>query len=264
MSVPGQVMDPSAVVDRDVIIDAPAGRITGYLATPRTAGPWPGMVVIHEAFGMVEHIRDVARRLANRGFAALAPDLYSRVEPFDPSDRESAMAAMFALSDADVVADLAQAAAVVRQFAGEDVPVGCIGFCSGGRQTLLAACSSDAFDVAVDCWGGWITRAGPDAERTPNRPTPVLELASQLRCPLFAASGVEDRNPSPEVAEELRRRVAGSPNPADIRVYPEAGHAFFADYRETYREEPAAKLWHDVTAFLDEHLRHGARRGAAT
>ena len=88
--------------------------------------------------------------------------------------------------------------------------VGCIGFCMGGRYTLLFACASDRLDAAVDCWGGFIDRATPDERSTPERPTPPLELADRLRCPLLAAVGAEDQNPSPELGEQLRERAAAS------------------------------------------------------
>lgn len=253
MRVPGMVQDSGALDGDDLTFPTRAGEIGGYLAVPR-AGADRGVVVVHEAFGLNDHIRDLARRFAARGYVAVAPDLYAAMPPFDPGDRAAALAAMVALADADAIAYLEGAAEAVRQKAGPDAPVGCIGFCSGGRQSLLVACTSGAFDVAVDCWGGWITRATADAERTDARPRPVMELVGELRVPLYVAVGDEDTNPSPEQAEEIRRRAAPSGRPVTIRVFGGAGHAFLADYRDTYREGPAFALWDDVTAFLDEHL----------
>ena len=115
----------------------------------------------------------------------------------------------------------------------------------GGRYTLLFACASDRLDAAVDCWGGFIDRATPDERSTPERPTPPLELAEQLSCPLLAAVGAEDHNPSPELGEQLRERAARERAGGQVDVYEGAGHAFFADYRPTYRPEPAARLWAD-------------------
>jgi carboxymethylenebutenolidase len=132
--------------------------------------------------------------------------------------------------------------------------VGAIGFCMGGRYTLLFACASDRLDAAVDCWGGFIDRSTPEERSTPARPTPPLELAGQLHCPLLAAVGAEDVNPSPELGGELRERAGASGREVRVDVYEGAGHAFFADYRPTYRPGPAAQLWERVVPFLARHL----------
>lgn len=256
MAVPGAVSDPQAVHGRTVAIPAAKPGLTGYLAEPAAAGPHPAVIVVHEAFGLVEHIRDVARRFANLGYLALAPDLYARVGAPDPAQRDSVFAKMFGLSDDQVVSDLEAASAYLRSHAQASGKVGCIGFCSGGRQTLLVACRSQALDAAVDCWGGFIVRARPDAERTPERPVPVVELVGGLTCPVLAAFGEEDQNPSPEDARRLAEaaRRAGKADLLEIRQYANAGHAFFADYRPTYREAAAFALWDDVRRFFARHL----------
>jgi carboxymethylenebutenolidase len=127
----------------------------------------------------------------------------------------------------------------------------------GGRYTLLFACASDRLDAAVDCWGGFIDRATPDERSTPPRPTPPLEMADRLRCPLLGAIGAEDQNPSPELGERLRERARASGQEVQVDVYEGAGHAFFADYRPTYRPGPAAELWQRVVPFLARHLQGG-------
>ena len=197
------------------------------------------MIVIHEAGGLGEHIRDVCNRLANLGYVALGVDLYTREGGPPPmDDLQALMERLFSMSDETVLGDLEGAADLLR--AREDVTgrLGCIGFCMGGRYTLLFACASDRLDAAVDCWGGFIDRATPDERSTPERPTPPLELAEQLRCPLLAAVGAEDQNPSPEIGEQLRERAARSGQEVEVDVYEGAGHAFFADYRPSYRAGP--------------------------
>ena len=92
---------------------------------------------------------------------------------------------------------------------------------------------------------------------TPTRPTPPLELADHLSCPLLAAVGAEDQNPSPALGERLQTRAAASGQEVKVDLYEGAGHAFFADYRPTYRPEPAAKLWAEVLPFLQSHLQVG-------
>ena len=92
-----------------------------------------------------------------------------------------------------------------------------------------------------------------------NRPTPPLELVDRLSCPLLGAIGAEDVNPSPEIGEQLRERALLSPlgqsgQEVKVDVYEGAAHAFFADYRPSYRPGPAAQLWAEIVPFFDRHL----------
>jgi carboxymethylenebutenolidase len=93
-----------------------------------------------------------------------------------------------------------------------------------------------------------------DERSTPARPTPPLELARSLHCPLFAAIGAEDHNPSVELGARLREETSMTQQEVHVELYEGAGHAFFADYRPTYRAAPAAQLWRDVVPFLERHL----------
>ena len=254
-NIPGAVTDPSRVRGENIELRSAGDTIKGYLARPSATGRHPGIVVIHEAFGLVEHIRDIARRFANVGYDALAPDLYARAGgPSDPNDIATVMPVMFAKPDAEAVQDLEAAAAHLRALPGATGKVGAIGFCSGGRQTLLLACSSK-LDAAIDCWGGFIERATQDAVTTPARPTPILDLVGRLGCPLFAVFGEEDPNPTVAQSEELKRRAAAAGKNVTIKVYKNAGHAFLADYRPSYREGPATEWWRDAVAFFDQHLK---------
>ena len=130
----------------------------------------------------------------------------------------------------------------------------CIGFCSGGRQTLLFACSSVAADAAVPCWGGFIEKATPDEETTDNRPVKIIDLAGNAYCPLYVVGGAEDQNPSPEVLAELARRLDATGKDATVEIFEGAGHAFLADYRPSYAEPQAHDLWGKVIAFFHKHL----------
>ena len=254
-NIPGAVTDPSRVRAENIELRSGGDTIKGYLARPSAAGRHPGIIVIHEAFGLVEHIRDIARRFANIGYDALAPDLYARTGgPSDPNDIATVMPVMFAKRDAEAVQDLEAGADHLRALPGATGKVGAIGFCSGGRQTLLFACSSK-LDAAIDCWGGFIQRATPDAETTPARPTPILDLVGRLGCPLFAVFGEEDENPTVAQSAELKRRAEAAGKNVTIKVYKNAGHAFLADYRPSYREGPATELWRDAVAFFDKHLK---------
>jgi carboxymethylenebutenolidase len=258
--VPGAFSDPARLSGEDLTFTgAGATQVNGYLARPAAPGPGarslPGMIVIHEAMGLNDHIRDVVNRIANLGYAALGVDLYTREGGPPPAgDLPAMMERLFAMSDATVLGDLEGAADHLRQRDGVSAQIGCIGFCMGGRYTLLFACASDRLNAAVDCWGGFIDKATPEEHSTSERPTPPLEMADHLSCPLLGAVGAEDVNPSPAHAAALRERAAASGQEVKVDVYEGAGHAFFADYRPTYRPGPAAQLWAEVVPFLARHL----------
>lgn len=260
--VPGAVTDPAAVLGEELTYPGAHGdRINAYLARPSALAAderAPGLVVIHEAGGLGEHIRDVTRRFANVGYVALGVDLYTREGGPPPAgDLQAILERLFSMSDATILADLEGAADTLRARADVSGRIGCIGFCMGGRLTLLFACASNRLDAAVDCWGGFIDSATFDERSTPQRPTPPLEMLSRLHCPLMAAIGAQDSNPSPELGKELRQSLRQAPHETRVDIYDGAGHAFFADYRPSYRPEPAAKLWERVVPFLDTHLKDG-------
>lgn len=259
--VPGALTDPTRVSGEELTFPGADGtQVNGYLARPADAASHPGIVVIHEAGGLNEHIHDVVNRFANIGYVALGVDLYTREGGPPPSgDMQAIMQRLFAMSDELVLGDLVGAADHLRSLDGVTGRIGCIGFCMGGRYTLLFACASDRLNAAIDCWGGFIDKATPDEHTTAERPKPPLELAEQLSCPLLAAVGAEDQNPSPEIAERLREAAARSPiaqsgQEIKVDVYDGASHAFFADYRPTYRPKPAAELWAEIVPFLQRHL----------
>jgi carboxymethylenebutenolidase len=253
-TLPGQVTDSSRVVTSDVVVRS-SSEVDAYLASPAEgAGRRGGIIVIHEAFGPNDHIHDLARRFANVGFDALAPNLYSRVGAPDPTDIDAVMAKMREVTDAGAVDDLDASAAHLRALPSSNGRVGVIGFCSGGRQTLLFACSSEAPDAAVDCWGGWIHQATADELSTPARPTPVLDLVDGLSCPLFIVGGIEDTNPTPEILGELERRARAAGKDVTMRIWDGAGHAFLADYRPSYRAAQAHEVWPLIVEFFQRHL----------
>jgi carboxymethylenebutenolidase len=257
MPVAGQVDDTDSLICEEITYSSDGDEIWAYVARPRSNGPAPGLIVIHEAFGVNAHIQDIARRFANVGFNVIAPDLFSRVGVPDTSDVPALLAKITGLPDRQIVRDLEGAARVLLTMDTSNGKVGAIGFCLGGRAALLFACASQEVDASVDCWGGSITQATPEELTTPSRPIPVIDRVPNLACPLYVVIGAEDPNPSPAMAEQLRARLkdAGKEQLAQIEIFENAGHAFFADYRDHYREGPAFELWPKLVAFLDGHLR---------
>ncbi len=255
-NVPGVVHDPSRIKGGVISLQSGGDKIAAYLAHPNEPGSYPGIVVIQEAFGLDDHICDLARRFANIGYNAVAPALYwRRGAPKDPYNMDDVRPVMFGLPDSEAVQDLNAAADYLRAMPGATGKVGVIGFCSGGRHTLLFACSSSKVDAAIDCWGGFIHRANPDAETNAARPKAPLDMVAQLNCPLLGVFGVEDQNPPVEMEAELKKRAQAAGKDVTTKIFQDAGHAFLADYRPSYREAPAFQLWGDIQVFFGKHLK---------
>src|SRR5580692_6438564 len=139
-NVPGVVTDPSRIKGGVIALPSGGAQIAAYVAQPNQAGNYPGIVVIQEAFGLVDHICDLARRFANIGYNAIAPALYwRRGAPTNPDDIQTVFPVMFGLPDNEAVQDLEASADYLRALPGATGKVGAIGFCSGGRHTLLFA-----------------------------------------------------------------------------------------------------------------------------
>lgn len=251
MAVPGQVEHPELLFTQDISYRSEGTKIPAYLARPNKDGRYPGIVIIHDIFGVSDHARDIARRFANVGYVAIVPDGFTRIDlPFD----EQVFGRAGKLDDRLTVADLENAAATLRAMPQCGGKVGAVGFCMGGRSALLFACSSAKVDATIDCWGGSIT---PDTGTSPLHPVPVVQLVKGLGKPLYAVFGAEDTNPSPAHARELQAALEreGKLGLATLESFPNAGHAFFADSRpERYREKAAFDLWPKMLAFFKQHL----------
>ena len=195
--VPGGITEDAPITAEQLTYSGAGGTpVNGYLARPAAGGAHPAISWSSEAHGLNDHIRDVADRFANLGYVALAVDLYTREGGPPPAgDMEALMKRLFSMSDATVLGDLEGAADFLR--ARDDVSgkVGCIGFCMGGRYTLLFAVSSDRLDAAVDCWGGFIDRRHAPRRTHARAPDASARARRAAACPLLAAVGA--RGPEP-------------------------------------------------------------------
>ena len=228
------------------MIDVPtaAGTMPAFLARPKDTAPAPAVLVIQEAFGLNDHIKQVARRLAAEGYVALAPDLFwrggkGRTAGYDQLPQ--ALQLMGELADEHVVADVGSAIAYLEKqpFARAD-RIGITGFCMGGRVTYLVACKlSDKIKAAVPFYGGGI---------------PVKETAG-LKAPVLAFFGEDDPFIPPEQVEQLKAEAKRLGKQVEVVVYPKAPHGFFCDERDSYRPDAAADAWKRLTAFLARHLK---------
>ena len=212
----------------------------------------PGVVVIHHMPGWDEWTREVTRKFADHGYAALSPHLFSRFGPGRWDDLAAAARAAGGVSDAQVMGDLDAAASLLAAQPYANGRVGVIGFCSGGRQAYMAACKLSGIDVAVDCWGGRVIPK-PD-EITPQRPVPVIDMTPEMRAPLLGIFGNDDANPDVEQVNRIEAELRRLDKDYEFHRYDGAGHGFFAVDRPGYRPEQAVDAWQKVFAFFERHL----------
>jgi carboxymethylenebutenolidase len=227
-------------------------RIGAYLARPLGPGPFPGVIVIHHAPGWDEATNEIARKFAYHGFIAISPNLYHRFGPeLAPDDAAAAARAGGWITTDQFLGDAAGALENLRGQPTSNEKVGTIGYCSGGRQSFLAACELP-IDAAVDCYGGFVTV--PTPPDLPFTMEPIIDRASKMSCPLLGLFGVEDRNPSPEHVAEIDRELTRLGKKHEFHSFENAGHAFFAVDRPAYRVEAAIEGWRRVFDFFGRHL----------
>ena len=223
-------------------------QIDAYLGQPAVPGNYPGVIVTMEGMGLEDHMKDLCRRFAEQGYIAIAPDLYTR-EGRPASDK--VLETLFSVPDSQTMGDLEGAALFLKSNPHANGKVGIIGFCSGGRYTLMFACTSKNVNAAVDSAGGHII---PDDGPTAARPVAAIDMGANLACPLLALFGEEDANPSPGHAARLLEELDKHHKTYEYQMYADAGHAFCGDYRPTYRAGPAQDMWHRLLLFYEKHL----------
>lgn len=228
-------------------------EITGYLARPNDEGPYPGVIVIHEVFGMVPWIKQVTRNIADRGFVALAIDLHHREGPGDPTDVAAIVRAGGGNPDGRTIGDVDGAVNYIGSLSMSSGKVGCIGFCSGGRQSYLVACSVPSLDAAVVCYGGRIV-AGSD-QLNEVQPRAPIDMTQDINCPVLCLFGAEDSSPSPDDAAKIEVELRRYDKSYKVYTYDDAGHGFFAEYRPSYRQHAAVEGWGHIFGWYDQHLR---------
>jgi carboxymethylenebutenolidase len=227
-------------------------RIEAYSARPMAAGPFGGVVVIHHMPGYDAATKEITRRFAVEGFAAVCPNLYTREAPgAAPDDAAATARAAGGVPDERLVGDVAAAAEYLRGLPSANGNVGVIGYCSGGRQSFLAACSLP-LQAAVDCYGAFVASSPP--EGFPLRAKPILGMADQLSCPLLGLFGGDDKFPAPAEVAEIDAELTRLGKEHEFHSYEGAGHAFFSVNRPAYRVEAATEGWSVLLDFFRRNL----------
>ena len=212
------------------------GAATGYLAAADGGGP--GVIVIQEWWGLVDHIKALADRFAAAGFTALAPDLYKGESTGNPDD---AGRLMMALNIDGAAKDLSGA---VEYLLGLDEvtssSIGTVGFCMGGQLALATACSSNQVGACVDFYGV--------------HPNVTLDF-SGLRAPVLGLFAENDEFVTPEIARKLEHDIQQAGKQTDFHIYPGVEHAFFNDTRpDVYNADAAQDAWTRTLEFFHAHL----------
>jgi carboxymethylenebutenolidase len=227
-------------------------EIQAYLARPSEDGARGGVVVIHHMPGYDRATKEIARRFAELGYDAICPNLYWREAPnAAPDDAAATARAQGGVPDERLIGDIGGAAEYLRGLDSANGKVGVIGYCSGGRQSVLAACNLD-LQAAVDCYGAFVIGTPP--EGFPLQVTNLVDQLPNLRAPLLGLFGNEDSYPSPEQVDELDQILNDHDKPHEFHRYDDAGHAFFSVDRPSYRVAAANDGWERIAAFYTTHL----------
>ncbi len=230
----------------DVKIPVGDTTIPGYRAMPAKGGPFPVVLVVQEIFGVHEHIKDLCRRFAKLGYFAVAPELYFRqgdVSKLKSIDEIRPVVGK--VPDQQVMADLDATVEFAKESGKGDVAkLAITGFCWGGRIVWLYAAHSKQLKAGAAWYGRLV---GDPSTNTPKHP---VNIAADLKAPVLGLYGGKDQGIPLETVEQMRTALKSAKVDAEIIVYPDAPHAFLADYRPSYKEDDAKDAWQKMLAFF--------------
>jgi carboxymethylenebutenolidase len=225
------------------------GEMRCHQAQPRGQGKFPAVIVIMEAFGLNDHIKDVTERIAAEGYVTIAPDLYYRESPnvVGYDELQAAIGLMQRLDTEKVIADLRRVIThlKIQNFVNGD-RIGITGFCMGGTIAFLAACKLPAeIKAAVPFYGGSI--AG-------DSPTAPLKSAGDMQAPVLCFFGEQDPYIPLSQVQTIEDTLRALGKSFEVKVYPGADHGFFCDDRASYHPEAAQDAWEKTKAWFAKHL----------
>lgn len=258
LRIPGIALaqEKAEVISENVRFPGKGGMVGGYLSRPAGKGPFPGVIVIHENRGVTDYIQDVTRNLAKEGYVGLSVNLVSRsLGPDYPGGSDEAMKALGQLSDADAMADLdAGMEYLQKQPVVFTHSIGCMGFCMGGRFSLLYAGHRKDLKAAVVFYGRTINKI------TPLQPLSPIDQAPEMTAPLLGNYGAADTGIPVDDVRKLEEALKKNNKNFDIKVYPEAKHAF---HREgpNYHAEAAKDAWERSINWLAKYLKPQIPKG---
>ena len=242
--------DNAGIEAEEVKIPTAEGdALPGYFARPVGPGPFPIVLVNEEIFGVHDYIKDICRRFAKLGYAAIAPEVYARIGDLT---KMTDVAVMFRdvinkEPDAIMLSDLDSAVKYAASRGGDTSRIGVTGFCRGGRTTWLYAIHNPSVKAAV-AWYGQVT--GPHTDIQPQWP---IDLAGGLHAPLLGLYGGKDESIKPEDVQAAAAKARAAGQTVEIVYYPDAPHGFHADYRPSYKEADAKDGWMRLLAWFKKY-----------
>ncbi|BCQ37027.1 MULTISPECIES: dienelactone hydrolase family protein [Erwinia] len=244
------ITDSTDIISGETSIPTQGENMPAFHAKPRHAeGLLPVVLVVQEIFGVHEHIRDICRRLASEGYLAVAPELYFRQgDPADYTDISTLFNDLVSkVPDSQVLADLDHVANWASRHGGDMRNMAATGFCWGGRITWLYAAHNPQLKAAVAWYGKLV------GEKTMKQQKHPVDIAVDLNSPVLGLYGGKDDGIPLESVETMRQALRAANADAEIIVYPDAGHAFNADYRPSYHAESAQDGWQRMLAWFKQH-----------
>jgi carboxymethylenebutenolidase len=241
--------DSNGLTVGEVMIPVSGGSIPGYRAMPNTGGPFATILVVHEVFGVHEHIKDICRRLAKAGYFAVAPALYAREgDVARISDIKQIMQVVAKVPESQVASDLDATVAWAKSTGKADTSeLGIVGFCWGGRQVWLYAAHNPQLKAGA-AWYGVLQR--PNSDMTPQNP---IDVVQRINAPILGLYGGADPGIPIVQIEAMRSALKRAGKTSEIIVYPNTPHGFNADYRPSYRPEQAKDGWRRMLAWFKQH-----------
>jgi carboxymethylenebutenolidase len=241
--------DTNGLTAGEVKIPVAGGAIPAYRAMPATDGPFPTILVVHEIFGVHEHIKDICRRLAKIGYFAVAPALYAREgDVAGLSDLKEVMKVASKVPDAQVASDLdATVAWAASTGKADTTKLGIVGFCWGGRQVWLYAAHNPHLKAGVAWYGplSWTKN-----QLTPSDP---IDIVNRINAPVLGLYGGADDHIPVDQVKALQAALKAAGKPSEIVIYPDTPHGFNADYRPSYRPKQAKDAWKRMLAWFKDH-----------
>lgn len=226
--------------------------IDAYLARPTAPGNYPGVVVVHHMPGWDEPTMEITRRFAQHGYTALCPNLHFRQGKSTPQANSASVRAAGGMRDDQTMGDIEGAIRHVRAMRTLNGKIGIIGYCSGGRQVYLAACTLKGIDAAVACYPGGV--GAGSAGLTPAQPVDPLDSTKDMSCPLLGIFGKEDKRPSPEHVARMEAELTKFGKVHEFHSYDNAGHSIFATDRADYRPLAADDGWQRIFTWYEKYL----------
>jgi len=238
------------ILSGETSIPTQGENMPAFHAKPRNAsGPLPVILVVQEIFGVHEHIRDICRRLAVEGYMAVAPELYFRQgNPADYNDISTLLNELVStVPDTQVLADLDHVANWASRHGGDMRNMAITGFCWGGRITWLYVAHNPQLKAGVAWYGKLV------GDKTMQQQKHPVDIAVELAAPVLGLYGGKDNSIPQDTVETMRQALRAANSKSEIVVYPDAGHAFNADYRPSYHEASAKDGWQRMLAWFKQH-----------